>query len=186
MAKDILYTHLLRESGEIARVGETYWRHMGRTTGEIGELHPKEVRAARERALLVQELKALHNSGSPTSSHSGTTMCEVPVAGPASLLAVTRSRPAQCGAPFPMQVGDRVGSPTRSRSQSTAPRSATRNSSGAPPRRPCTRVELLPQCGHRADCVRERVRRATPSAHRGLDSISNSDRCGRSRRAQAT
>ncbi len=48
--------------------------------------------------------------------------------------------------------------------------------------RPCTRVDLLPQCGHRADGVRERVRRATPSVHRCMDSISTSDRCGKSRR----
>lgn len=62
MAKDILYTYLLRESGEIARVGETYWRHMGKTTAEIEQLYPKEVRAARKRALLAQEIKAVHDA----------------------------------------------------------------------------------------------------------------------------
>ncbi|MFD5887268.1 hypothetical protein ACFWHQ_15020 [Streptomyces sp. NPDC060334] len=62
MAKDILYTHLLRESGEIARVGETYWRHMGKTSAEIEQLYPKEMRAARKRDLLVQEIKAVHDA----------------------------------------------------------------------------------------------------------------------------
>ncbi|AYG85169.1 hypothetical protein DWB77_07386 [Streptomyces hundungensis] len=78
MAKDILYTHLLRESGEIARVGETYWRHMGRTTAEIGELYPKEVRAARKRALLVQELKALHDAKKGTQRSFATTAVATP------------------------------------------------------------------------------------------------------------
>ncbi|MFE2323343.1 hypothetical protein ACFXD5_05355 [Streptomyces sp. NPDC059385] len=62
MAKDILYTHLLRESGEIARVGETYWRQMGKTTAEIEALYPKEMRAARKQARLAQALKARHEA----------------------------------------------------------------------------------------------------------------------------
>ncbi|MFE7580865.1 hypothetical protein ACFU5Y_04770 [Streptomyces gardneri] len=60
LAKDILYTHLLHESGEIARVGETYWRHIGKTTAEIEALYPR--RAARKRARLVQYLMAVHEA----------------------------------------------------------------------------------------------------------------------------
>ncbi|MFJ2172233.1 hypothetical protein ACIOHE_04865 [Streptomyces sp. NPDC087851] len=67
LAKDILYTHLLSASGEIARVGETYWRHFGRTTAEIESLYPKEVRAARKQAELARRLKALHDAKKGTS-----------------------------------------------------------------------------------------------------------------------
>ncbi|GEB61290.1 hypothetical protein [Streptomyces gardneri] len=62
LAKDILYTHLLHESGEIARVGETYWRHFGKTTAEIETLYPRAMRAARKRARLVQYLMAVHEA----------------------------------------------------------------------------------------------------------------------------
>ncbi|MFJ2211589.1 hypothetical protein ACIQVO_03965 [Streptomyces sp. NPDC101062] len=67
LAKDILYTHLLSASGEIARVGETYWRHFGRTTAEIESLYPKEVGAARKQAELARRLKALHDAKKGTS-----------------------------------------------------------------------------------------------------------------------
>ncbi|MGW5425357.1 hypothetical protein, partial [Streptomyces sp. NPDC003943] len=67
MAKDVLYTCLLRESGEIALVGETYWRHFGRTTAEIEKLYPKAVRSARKAAELVQKLQALHEAKKHTA-----------------------------------------------------------------------------------------------------------------------
>ncbi|MET8507951.1 hypothetical protein ABZV60_25350 [Streptomyces sp. NPDC004787] len=62
MAKDILYTLLLRESGEVARVGETYWRHFGKTSAEIAALYPRDVRAAARQAELARHLKSLHDA----------------------------------------------------------------------------------------------------------------------------
>ncbi|MFF0750512.1 hypothetical protein [Streptomyces sp. NPDC004267] len=67
LAKDLLYTYLLGESGDIARVGETYWRHMGRTTAEIQELYKRATRAYRKRTELARRLKALHDAKKGTT-----------------------------------------------------------------------------------------------------------------------
>ncbi|MFS8197497.1 hypothetical protein ACLVWQ_02300 [Streptomyces sp. CWNU-52B] len=47
MAKNMLYTVLLHESGEAALVGETYWRHFGATAAELEALYSREFRRAR-------------------------------------------------------------------------------------------------------------------------------------------
>ncbi|MFI8961902.1 hypothetical protein ACIGO8_07285 [Streptomyces sp. NPDC053493] len=66
MAKNILYTLLLRAPGEFARVGETYWRHFGKTPAEIEALYPREVREAARQAELARHLKALHDAKKTT------------------------------------------------------------------------------------------------------------------------
>lgn len=56
MAKDLLYTHLLRESGEIARVGESYWLQYGLTKAEITSAHAQSLT---KRITFAKALKAL-------------------------------------------------------------------------------------------------------------------------------
>ncbi|MFF3650951.1 hypothetical protein ACFYXV_20220 [Streptomyces sp. NPDC002181] len=45
MAKNLLYTHVLREAGEAAFVGETYWRHFSMPPAEFARVYRKQIKA---------------------------------------------------------------------------------------------------------------------------------------------
>ncbi|UNZ21175.1 PD-(D/E)XK nuclease family protein [Streptomyces sp. 891-h] len=57
MAKNMLYQSVLRTGGEAAAIGETYWRHFGRTPAEVGALYPKELLAAQIQRAAARKIK---------------------------------------------------------------------------------------------------------------------------------
>lgn len=63
MAKNMLYMILLREAGEVVFVGETYWRHFGKTAAEIEAMYPREFRAARIQREAARELRERRRAG---------------------------------------------------------------------------------------------------------------------------
>ncbi|MFE1377394.1 hypothetical protein ACFW6S_00350 [Streptomyces sp. NPDC058740] len=63
MAKNMLYTIVLHDAGELVHVGETYWRHFGRTAAEIEALYPREFRAARVQREAAHRIARLHGAG---------------------------------------------------------------------------------------------------------------------------
>lgn len=69
MAKNMLYTVVLREAGEAALVGETYWRHFGATAAEMAGLYRSEFRRAariqREVAARLERLRAAKGAAGP-------------------------------------------------------------------------------------------------------------------------
>ncbi|MFE7546758.1 hypothetical protein [Streptomyces gardneri] len=63
MAKNMLYMILLREAGEVVFVGETYWRHFGKTAAEIEALYPREFRAARIQREAARAIRERRSAG---------------------------------------------------------------------------------------------------------------------------
>ncbi|KKZ71942.1 hypothetical protein VO63_21185, partial [Streptomyces showdoensis] len=63
-AKNMLYTHVLREAGEAAFVGETYWRHFDMTAAEFAERYAKQI-AAHESRLAEARRRLAERFGKP-------------------------------------------------------------------------------------------------------------------------
>ncbi|MEU7018233.1 hypothetical protein [Streptomyces sp. NPDC046385] len=63
-AKNLLYTHVLREAGEAAFVGETYWRHFDMTAAEFAERYAKQT-AAHESQLAEARRRFAERFGTP-------------------------------------------------------------------------------------------------------------------------